>query len=122
MYKLNWSQNAFVLSSSLTAGDRLYAPGPPSWSPDGQWLAYGWAGATVNQIWLQAGAGLPARPLAPYPVVVEATDGVDRRDMGGGPQWSPDGRRIAFVGESARSGPGAQAFLSLTSSLEMCIN
>jgi dipeptidyl aminopeptidase/acylaminoacyl peptidase len=38
------------------------------------------------------------------PVVLEKTDGTDRRDVGGGPQWSPDGGSIAFVVEKSQPG------------------
>lgn len=102
MYTLSWPADTFLFSNVLTAGDRLYAPGPPSWSPDGRWLAYVQAGNARNQIWLHPEDG-PSRPAAPLTVLVEATDGTDRRDVGGGPQWSPDGRQIAFVGENKRS-------------------
>lgn len=98
MLRLAWAPDAFILNSVLTAGGRFYSPGPPSWSPDGRWLSYVWAESIKNQIWLQDADSSKPIPVSKHPVVGEASDGTDRRDVGGGPQWSPDNRSIAYVG------------------------
>lgn len=105
MIKLAWEPDTLILNSVLTAGGRFYSPGPPSWSPDGRWFSYVWAKNVKNQIWLQAAEGSQPIPTSKHPVVGEASDGTDRRDVGGGPQWSPDSRSIAYVGANPhRSG------------------
>jgi dipeptidyl aminopeptidase/acylaminoacyl peptidase len=98
MRKLNWPPSIFMMNGVLTAGGRFYSPGPPSWSPDGQWLSYVWTRNGINQIWLQAENSSLPYPVSKHPVVAEATDGTDRRNIGGGPQWSPDSTRVAYVG------------------------
>ena len=53
----------------------------PTWSPDGQWIAYNYAG----EVWKRPAAGGPAVELMLAP-----------GENGTHPSWSPDGR-IAFV-------------------------
>ncbi len=102
MYELAWHPETLYLNGILTAGNRFYSPGPPSYSPDGHWLSYSWAGNGRNQIWLQKVEDDLKMPASHNLVVTEATDGTDRRDVGGGPQWSPDSKRLAFVGENQK--------------------
>ena len=63
----------------------------PSWSPDGQRIAFVTGGSASDRI---------AKKVAIYTM---AAEGGDRRLEGTGathlaPQWSPDGERIAYVG------------------------
>ncbi len=57
----------------------------PSFSPDGQWLAFTSSRSDKNQIWVIALAGGEARQLT------DAKSGV------GAYRWSPDGSAVAFV-------------------------
>src|SRR5438874_292645 len=66
----------------MTAG-----PAASSWSPDGQWLVY----AMQGFLWRQRAEGSAAEQLTD-------SDGTDHQ-----PDWSPDGRQIAFVRYDGRS-------------------
>lgn len=113
MHKLTWPHDAFLQNGVLTAG-RFHSPGPPSWSPNGRFVSYVHAKLGQNQLWQQPLDGSPATPIAPHPVLGEATDGTDRRDVGGGPQWSPDGTRIAYVSRNEKRGAGSSIFVANT--------
>ncbi len=62
----------------------------PAWSPDGQWLAFGY------------GTFFNARETAMAHLVVMRQDGSEQRDLTDGkvnagfPSWSPDGKRIVY--------------------------
>lgn len=76
----------------LDSGGEEYAP---SWSQDGQWLAFqsdAGRGAGENEIWISRTDGRDMRQVTFSPA------GTWSR----APSWSPDGRQIAFV--SNRSG------------------
>ncbi len=75
----------------------------PSWSPDGQTLAYESNQAGNWDIWVtQAGSGQH----------LNRTEDHEGDDLN--PSWSPDGREIAFI--SNRDGGGAYVMSPLTSS------
>ncbi len=88
----NWSDLSNVVSASLVSLVRL-TTGPswataysPSWSPDGQTIAFtaNWEDVFYNEIYLiQAGGGNPVQ-LTNIPLNVIH------------PQWSPDGTRLAI--------------------------
>ena len=78
------------LASSDGTRDRQFTRGAksastPSFSPDGQWLAFTTSRSGKNQLWVIALAGGEARQLT------DAKAGV------GAYLWSPDGTAIAFV-------------------------
>ena len=78
------------LASSDGTRDRQFTRGAksasnPSFSPDGQWMAFTTSRSGKNQIWVIALAGGEARQLT------DAKAGV------GAYLWSPDGTAIAFV-------------------------
>ena len=73
---------------------RIAAGREPALSPDGKWVAFAKDGqiyaAAVAPPAKKAGAGAPAVSAAPEPLI-------RTRGTNGGPVWSPDSRKIAFV-------------------------
>lgn len=68
--------------------DAAVADTAASFSPDGEWIAFGRAPANTaagRQIWLMRGDGSEARALTSDPAVTH-----------GPPSWSPDGRYLLF--------------------------
>ncbi|MDP9355909.1 MAG: prolyl oligopeptidase family serine peptidase [Chloroflexota bacterium] len=82
-----------------TAVPAFHHPGPANPSPDGAALAFLAHDADhLLRLWIQALHGGPARPVTlgfqPLPDADPTGDGSDED----GPQWSPDGARLALVG------------------------
>jgi len=72
----------------------------PSWSPDGQWLAFS---SDRNTDWRGHDGGKGWEHTQELSIYVIRTDGRDFRRIAsrpgyclGSPKWSPDGRRVAF--------------------------
>lgn len=77
-----------------------------NWSPDGRAIAYFKADREGRtELWLVSPEGpATAQCVGAGPVDPEGTEGTDRRDVLGGPQWSPDGTRIAYTAPAGRPG------------------
>jgi dipeptidyl aminopeptidase/acylaminoacyl peptidase len=81
---------------ALTSGP--YDHDAPVWSPDGKWLAFSanrdpdndYTHYVVSDIWVIPAAGGEPRNLTPEPGVAFA------------PSWSPDGKRIAYLGHDKK--------------------
>jgi dipeptidyl aminopeptidase/acylaminoacyl peptidase len=71
----------------LTSGE--HRDSQPSWSPDGNNLAFVSNRSGSDQIWLLPLSGGEPRPLTSHPVGAHE------------PVWSPDSRRVAFLGKGA---------------------
>jgi dipeptidyl aminopeptidase/acylaminoacyl peptidase len=69
---------------------------PPVWSPDGKWLAFSanrdpdndYSYYIVSDVWVMPSSGGEPRNLTPQPGVAFS------------PAWSPDGKRISFLGHA----------------------
>ena len=79
---------------ALTSG--AYDHEPPVWSPDGKWLAFAsnrdpendYNYYVVSDVWIMPSTGGEAKNLTPQPGVAVC------------PAWSPDGKKIAFIGHA----------------------
>ena len=81
----------------------------PSWSPDGQWLAFS---SDRNTDWRGHDGGKGWEHTQELSIYVIRADGRDFRRIAskpgyclGSPKWSPDGRRVAFY-EMTTEAPG----------------
>jgi dipeptidyl aminopeptidase/acylaminoacyl peptidase len=75
--------------------------GPGNWSPDGKWIAFVWADRSgASHLWICPSDGGWLRQLSEKRVTQEMGEGTDRRDVWGGPQWSPDSSRLVFPSQS----------------------
>lgn len=76
---------------------RIRSTRPGNWSPSGDAIAYLQADEhgrdLLRVVDLASGQ---SRVLVERPVVTQMNEGTDRRDVWGGPQWSPNGEFIAF--------------------------
>lgn len=95
----------------MTATERLEyehlvairSAGPGNWSADGRHIAFVWADRSgTSYLWVYEVEAARLRRVNEQPVILEATDGTDRRDTGGGPQWSPTASTLAFLSGSRR--------------------
>lgn len=84
-----------VMNADGSNKERIFTAGSgaafaPSWSPDGQWIAFGLGGYLQN------------RKTQPAKLMLVKRDGSGARDLTGDtlnagfPSWSPDGRRIVY--------------------------
>ncbi len=80
--------------------------GAGTWSPDGTRIAYFMANQDGGvELWTVSPEGpATARLIDSGPIDPEGAEGTDRRDVLGGPQWSPDGRQIAYTAPGRRAG------------------
>jgi dipeptidyl aminopeptidase/acylaminoacyl peptidase len=53
-------------------------------------------------VWTCPAEGGPAQQLCPRPAALEPVDGTDRRDVAGGPRWSPVEPCVAFISTASR--------------------
>jgi Tol biopolymer transport system component len=78
--------------------DTLWA-GRPSWSPDGKWIAFGLVDDTDyderGSIVVMPSTGGELRYVTNGGIYVSDEPGIDANDYG--PDWSPDGTRLAFT-------------------------
>ena len=81
----------------------IRSAGPGNWSADGRHIAFVWAERSgTSYLWTYDVEAGQLRRVSERPVILEATDGTDRRDTGGGPQWSPTEPKLAFLSNSSR--------------------
>ena len=85
--RIGWNFDVYVSNTDGSALHRITS-GPQrdvlaKWSPNGRWIAFsrGVAAGGVDHVWLVHPDGT----------------GLHRLRVGAGPQWSPDGTRIAFA-------------------------
>ncbi|KAH8880865.1 tricorn protease N-terminal domain-containing protein [Thozetella sp. PMI_491] len=117
---VNYTTNIFVkdlntgVSTNITGGDATVSSfvGPhsffrPTWSPDGQWLAFS---SDVNTEWTGHSDGTGWEHTQALALYVVRPDGSDfRKVVGadgycfGSPQWSPDGTRLVYYNMTAEA-------------------
>jgi len=91
-------EKAFLQDPIICGMGLARAPRSGTWSPDGKRVAFVWAQQDGKpHIWTIPSAGGPPSQITREPVWLEMADLVDRRDVAGGPQWSPDGLYFAYV-------------------------
>jgi dipeptidyl aminopeptidase/acylaminoacyl peptidase len=84
--------------------------GPGNWSKDGKQIAYILPDRNgKNFLWVTSTDGKKSHQLTDRSIHLEMSDGTDRRDVWGGPQWSPNDGRVAFLSASS-SGKGTSVW------------
>jgi dipeptidyl aminopeptidase/acylaminoacyl peptidase len=80
--------------------------GVGNWAPDGQSIGFYWADRNGElKLWVVGADGGGPRRVADSSITLERPEGTDRRDVLGGPQWSPIGQEFAVTRPSS-SGTG----------------
>jgi dipeptidyl aminopeptidase/acylaminoacyl peptidase len=76
--------------------------GSGNWSADGKAIAFAWADSCGKQcLWVCSAKGEGLRCLTDKSLILEMLEGTDRRDVWGGPQWSPKAPKLLFVSASS---------------------
>lgn len=76
--------------------------GPAQWSADGRHVAFAWPDrGGLPYLWVWSAEDARCARLTDRPIATEMDDGTDRRDIGGGPQWSPREPQVAFLSRAS---------------------
>jgi len=85
--------------------------GAGNWAPAGREIAFTRADPSGRQhLWAVSAAGGSPRRLSAAPIALEMSEGTDRRDVWGGPQWSPTDDRLTFLSTASHPAGGSSVW------------